>query len=197
MEILGLLLTTNDMEPQAISGGKTTAQNYTSGFHALIAMSDNLEAIEMDKPAMLEAEKEHFEIIKRWHNMLFDLNALEPEVRALGRFSDDFGITVIFADVKPLESEDEKLNRIKLKTELKLMTRSEALRILNPDLTDEQLAEKLRLIDEELKTLRAAMAAPSPEASVADSSGAPEAPEAEVETETETETVETEDSEEA
>ena len=189
MELLGLLLTTNDMEPQAISGGKATAQNYTSGFHALIAMSDNLEAIEMDKPAMLEAEKEHFEIIKRWHNMLFDLNALEPEVRALGRFSDKFGITVVFADVKPLESEDEKLNRIKLKTELKLMTRSEALRVLNPDLTDEQLAEKLNLIDTELKTLRDAMVAPSPEADVASLSGEEQEPE------TEDETGETEDKE--
>lgn len=162
MELLGLLLTTNDMEPNSISG-KASTTNYTSGFHALIAMSDNLEAIELDKPAMLEAEKEHFDIIARWHNLMFDFNMLEDDARALGKFSDEFKLTVQFADIKPLESEDEKLSRIKQKIDMKLTTRKEALKVLNPDLSDKQIDDKLKMIDEELSTLRNAMASPSPE----------------------------------
>ena len=55
MEMLALLLSTNDMDPKSI-GGSAGAQSFTSGFHALIAMSDNLDAVEADKPLMLDAD---------------------------------------------------------------------------------------------------------------------------------------------
>jgi hypothetical protein len=57
------------MDPGSIGGQKQT-QQYTSGFHALLSMADSLEAIESDKPIMLDAEKEIWEKIVLWHNWM-------------------------------------------------------------------------------------------------------------------------------
>ena len=148
MELLGLLLTTNDMDPGSI-GGANSQRSFTSGFHQLIAMSDNIEAVEADKPVFLEAEKEHWEIIKAWHNALYDANALEPEAKALGRFSEDFEVQVSFADVKPLSSEDEVITRIEKLMAQGLITRFDAMKKLWPDLKDEQVLQKIKEIDQE------------------------------------------------
>ena len=148
MELLALLLTTNNMDPGSIGGQKTT-QQYTSGFHALLSMADSLEAIESDKPIMLDAEKEIWEKIVLWHNWMFDTNQLEPEARALGKFSDAFDVNIQFADIKPLESEDERIARVKGLMDMGLITRMDALKKLQPELTDEMAAAKLQAIDDE------------------------------------------------
>lgn len=147
-ELLGLLLTTNNMDPNAI-GGKGTSKTFTSGFHALISMADSLEAIEADKPLMLAAEEESWEIIKGWHNWMFDMDMLEPELRAVGKFSESFELNVQFADIRPIESEDERIARVKTLMEMNLLTREQALKKLNPDLTDEMITQQLLEIDGE------------------------------------------------
>lgn len=153
IELLALLLTTNDMDPQAV-GGAARGRNFTSGFHALIAMSDTVEAIEADKPFMLNAEKEHWELIKRWHNWLFDSGMLNLKARALGRFSEDFGISVQYADLTPLVSEDEVIKQVKDLRAEGLLTRRDALKKLNPDLSDDEIEAKLIAIDEEIGRAR-------------------------------------------
>jgi hypothetical protein len=149
MDLLGLLLTTNDMEAQSI-GGKGTAQNFTSGFHALISMSDNLEAVESDKPTMRNAEIAHFNVIAKWHNWMFDIGVLNDKAKALGKFSDKFEMTIAFAEVKPLESEDEVLGRVEKKVKLGVYTKKDTIKALNPDMTDQQVDEKLAELDAEV-----------------------------------------------
>jgi hypothetical protein len=150
-ELLGLLLTTNDMEAGAI-GGKASVKNFTSGFHALISMADNLEAIEADKPTLRDAEINHFNVIRKWHNWMFDMQLLNDKAKALGKFSEtDFDFTITFADVKPLESEDETLGRIEKKVKLGVYTRRDTLKALNPDMNEKQIEEKLVEIETEKK----------------------------------------------
>jgi hypothetical protein len=156
MDLLGLLLSTNDMDPQSI-GGSNSTRSFTSGFHALIAMSDNLEAIEADKPAMLDAERDQWDVIVKWHNYMFDVGVLNDESRALGKFKDDFEISIQYAEIKPLESEDEVLNREEKKLKLGLTTKRDALKKLYPDITEKQLDEKLIQIETELKSIRELM----------------------------------------
>lgn len=161
MELLGILLSTNDMEPGSIAGAQAV-QQFTSGFHQLIAMSDNLAAIEGDKPVFLKAEREHWEIIKRWHNYMYDSGVLDQEARALGRFTDDFKIAVEFADVKPLESEDEILARVEKQRGMGLMTRLDAMMKLYPALSEEEARAKLAEIDAEKAEAIAQFQAMSP-----------------------------------
>jgi hypothetical protein len=146
-DLLALLLSSNDMPPNAL-GGKAT-KNFTSGFHALIEMSDTLEAVEQDKPALRNAEMQLWEVIKRWHNYLYDLNELDEEARSFGKFSDAFAVSINFRDIKPVESEQEVLATVKQLRDLGLITRRDALKKLHPDMTDEQLDAKLVEIDKE------------------------------------------------
>lgn len=147
-ELLGLLLTTNNMDPGSISGSGQ-ARNFTSGFHALIAMADSLEAIEMDKPIMLKAEKQVWQLIKAWHNYLFDLGKLNDEAKLLGKFSEDFKPSIILADVKPLESEDERIARVEKLIKLGLITQKDALKKIHTELSDQDVEKKLIEIEEE------------------------------------------------
>jgi hypothetical protein len=66
-------------------------------------------------------------------------------------FSPDFieNFSVVFGDMKHLVSNNEKVDRVKAMRDLKLISRKQALKFLEPDLTDEQIQERLDEIDEE------------------------------------------------
>lgn len=147
-ELLGLLLTTNNMDPNSISGSAKPV-SVNSGFHALLTMADSLEAIESDKPLMMKVEKESWEVIKAWHNWMFDVGMLDEEAKALGKFSEEFTINIQFADIKPLESEDERIKRVKELMDMGLLTREDALRKLHPELKEDEIKKKLIAIDAE------------------------------------------------
>ena len=147
-ELLALLLTTNNLEPTAI-GGNAQARNFTSGFHALIAMADSLEAVEADKPIMRQAEIETWDVIAKWHNWMFDAGLLNEKARAFGKFSPDFTIDVMFSDIKPLESEEDRINRVKQLMDMGLITKRDAIKKLNPELSDEGVDAKLAEIESE------------------------------------------------
>lgn len=148
MDLLGLMLTTNDMTPQSVSGNQQP-QTVLSGFSRLIQMSDTIEAVEADKPVLKDAEKEGWEIIKAWHNFMYDSNILSEEARALGKFSDQFDPQILYKSSKPIESEDEILARIEKELNLGLITKKDALAKLNPNSTTEQLDAKIQEIDQE------------------------------------------------
>ena len=148
MELLGLLLSTNDMNPKSI-GGQTATQQFTSGMHALIEMSDTLSAIEDDKPILMEAELEEWEVIKAWHNSLFDADKLESEAKDLGKFSDAFELSIVYQDVKALESEKERVDLIKELKDLRLITRQKSMKKLYPEMTNDQIDAELAAIDAE------------------------------------------------
>lgn len=172
MELLGLLLSTNDMNPKSI-GGAGGASNVTSGFHALIEMADTLEAVEADKPTMLDAELAVWQRIKAWHNQYHDAAKLDPKAQALGKFSDEFELNIIYQDIKPIESEQDRLSAVKDMRGLSLITRKKAILKLNPDMTAEQAEQELEEIDSETQARVAAFDPPKAEEIEEDSKGLP------------------------
>ena len=150
MDMLGLILTTNNLSPGSVSG-MMQAKNFTSGFQALIESSDLLKSIEEQKPVMRDAEKEFWKVLSLWHNYMFDIGVLNNDAKSLGKFSEDFELSVLYKDVKQLESEQERISAVTSLISLGLMTRQDALKKLNPDLTDDQVTEKLQAIDAEKK----------------------------------------------
>lgn len=151
-QLMILLFMTNNSDPGTMHGLANQGQNATSGFQLLLKMSDSLEAIETDKPLMMNVEKDHWEVISLWHNWMFDNDLLSRDAQALGKFSDEFDPQIQYPPARPLESEDEVLNRIKLQMSLGLMTREDALKKLYPDSSDEQIIEMLQEIDAEKQT---------------------------------------------
>jgi hypothetical protein len=125
----------------------TDSAQASSGFQVLLEMSDLLELREMDKPVFQTAEQEFWYVLKTIHNFYFDGNLLTPEVRRLGRFSDDFTIDIQFSDVKPIESEREVIENIQKLQDMGLITRREALRRIHPDMSDEMIDDLMAQID--------------------------------------------------
>jgi len=148
MELLGLLLTTNDMNPKEI-GGSNSARNFTSGFQALIETADTLEARESDIPVFRDVEREFWPKLARLHNWYFDSGQLSAEARALGRFSDDFEVSTEFRSVKPLESEKERLEVVEKKHKLGIMTRKQMIQEIYPTKSDEEIDQMIEQIDQE------------------------------------------------
>lgn len=148
VEQLAMLLSTNDLNPQAV-GGTFAANQSTSGFHALIQNADTIEAIESDKPTLKDAEKELWSIISRYHNHLADAGVLPPGLAELGKFSDDFVVDIKYRDARPLSSEAEEIANVKNLLADGLISKRQALKKLNPDLSDEQVEALLQEIVEE------------------------------------------------
>ncbi len=111
MELLGLTLSTANLNPKEI-GGTASARQFNSGFQALIESADILEARKSDMNPLRRGEQELWELLKRWHNWMFDMNILRDDARSFGKFSEDFQMSISFADVKPMESEKEVLEII-------------------------------------------------------------------------------------
>ena len=151
-KLTNLMLTTKNLNPKSI-GGTAGSTSDTSGFQALLSMSDALEYIESDKAVMRQAEEEYWPQVARWHNWLMDQGLINPDAAALGRFSEEMqlgrGLNITYPDVKPLESDDEKLTRIERMDKLGLITRKQALKKLNPDASDEEIDQMLKEIDDE------------------------------------------------
>ena len=88
---------------------------------------------------------------------MFDTQQLaDEEAKALGKFSNEFQVSVSFADVKPLESEDERIARVKSLLDLGLLTKLDAIMKLHPGMTQEQAQAKLDEIKAEKESNMAA-----------------------------------------
>lgn len=150
MDLLGLMLSTADLNPKEITGSNGGA-SFSSGFQALIETADTLEARKRDQNPLRKAEQELWQVIKRWHNYLYDQNMLSESARSLGKFSDDFGVDIQFAEVKPLESISDRINNAKELALLGLATKKDLLKIIFPELSMDSIETKLEEIKVENK----------------------------------------------
>lgn len=66
-----------------------------------------------------------------------------------------------FAEIKTLKTHTQLLEEIKLSRDMKLMSRAQALRLLNPDYTEEQISRILEEVDEEQDEALERMMSPS------------------------------------
>lgn len=147
-----ILFSTNEVNPSAV-GKSDGGATFNSGIQAMLEMSDAYDAMKADQPTHADAEKDVWQIISRYHNYMLDLGILREDARSLGKFSEAFDLSVIYQDIKPMVSDQDKLNLIKDQLALKIITRQDALKSLHPDWTDEEIQTKLQEIDTEMKAI--------------------------------------------
>jgi hypothetical protein len=143
-----LLLSTNDLSPGSVSM-KLDPSAYPSGIAMLIEKSEAHNAIDQSRKEFIKGEREQFEITRKWQNYLLSQGQLDDEWLAIGPIPEDLDFTVKFENATEVVSEKEKLEVIKLRKELGLNTEVELLQIDNPDLSEEDAAEKLAKIKAE------------------------------------------------
>ncbi len=137
---LAMILSTNNLSPRSISASLDVS-NAASGVAILIDQSEVTTDIEDVQKIFQDKEPEIWEVIRRWHGYYYGLKALNEELTEIAPF-ENADVKLKFHAVKPVVTEKEKLEAIKLRKELALNTQAELLMIDNPDLTKEEAEEK-------------------------------------------------------
>jgi transcriptional regulator NrdR family protein len=143
---LSIYMSTEGLKSGSI--GRLEAESATSGIAKIIDESDSTEARKEQMKTFRSAEPElwdKFAKIQRYW-------ASTGKVENKQTLDEDFvkGFSIKFAEIKPLESEKEKYEKMKVARDLKLITKKQALKELYPNLPADQLEQRLEELEEEL-----------------------------------------------
>lgn len=144
---LALLLSTNGLSVRNISA-TLDATDFPSGVAMLIEQSEVVEFNQDTQMLFQDKEPEIWALIESWRK-LYSMTKQLVEEQAMLREIKDTDVNLNFVSLKPPISEGELLDNLKKRKELGLASLEDLLRLDNPDLTDEEIAEKAAKLDEE------------------------------------------------
>ena len=139
-QYVALLLTTNDLEPGAVSG-ELSASTGNSGVQELIIKAEPVNAIEDDQEIFRDADPAVVNVGAKWHNLYHGLKLLEPKLQEQGEMP-EFDYTMKFGAVSHFASEKEKLEVIEKRLDIGLDDIIGALMLDNPDMTRDEAEKK-------------------------------------------------------
>jgi hypothetical protein len=142
---VALLLTTNNLSTSGVSSNLNGGVTFPSGIAMMIDKAESMEDIEDQRQIFIDKEPEFWNIYAKWHALLKSRQELTDKLATIS-FPDTVELSLEFGLPKPIESEKEKLEVLKLKQELQLVTRLDMLRAEYPNLDDKQLLKKLEEI---------------------------------------------------
>ena len=142
-----LLLSTNNLSPRNISGS-LDVNNIASGISKLIDESESTESIEESQERFRKKEPLVWDIFKKWYDVYDKSKSLIPELAEFGTLQST-DVNLIFKDPKPVVTEDQKLQNIKLRKELGINTMLELIKIDNPFLKEDEALAKLESLKAE------------------------------------------------
>lgn len=144
---LAMYLSTEGLKAGSV--GQVEASSAASGISKIIDESDSTEARKEQMQLFRNVEPTFwykFAKMQQYWSITGKVNKKETLDES---FVDGFSIK--FAEIKPLESEKEKYEKMKVARDLKLITKKQALKELYPNLPEDQLMERLEELQEELK----------------------------------------------
>lgn len=145
---VALILTTNNLSTSGVAVQLGNQQNPASGVALMIDKAESMEDVHDQAQIFKDKEPEMWRIIAKWMQLYAKTDQLVPELKEL-ILPEDIRVEVKFPDPKPIFSEKEKLEAMKLRDELGISSKLDLIKIDNPDLTDEQAEDKLKEILEE------------------------------------------------
>lgn len=146
---------TSNLLPSNIFSG-STGQDANSGVQEMMKSAATLMEIESQKPVLRDAELEVWMLLKDWHNLLHSKSELPPELQSLGTFSEQFNPQITYQDMKPVESEEQRITQVERLMDRGLISKRDAFKKLFPEFSDEQIEAKINEIEQE-KVENAAM----------------------------------------
>jgi len=138
-------LETKGIKPS--NAGNLRADNNLSGASLLIKEMDTTQALKDQIPLMAEAENNFWKMMAKVHNYWVSSGI----VRGLGIMNENISVKVEYELPRAIESEDELLERsIKAKNNNLVTTRG-AIAIWKPKLTDKELDQRIKELEEEFE----------------------------------------------
>lgn len=144
---LSMYLSTEGLKAGSV--GQVEASSAASGISKIIDESDSTEARKEQMKLFRVVEPEFWSKFAKVQQYWATKGKVENKQTLDPTFVKDF--TIKFAEIKPLESEKEKYEKMKVARELKLITKKQALKELYPNLPEDQLEERLMELEEELR----------------------------------------------
>ncbi len=143
---VALLLTTNNLSTRSVSTQLGSGQDFASGISLIIDKAESIEDVQDQRDIFEKNEPEIFKKIQKWQ-AVYKNSLTESYKKYL--LPNDFKLSLKFNDARPIMSEKEKLEVIKLRKELGINRAIELLMIDDPSLTEKQAEERLKVILEE------------------------------------------------
>lgn len=144
---LSMYLSTEGLKAGSV--GQVEASSAASGISKIIDESDSTEARKDQMKLFRMVEKDFWYKFSKMQQYWAQSGKVEEKRTLDPEFVKTFSVK--FAEIKPLESEEQKYNKIKVAREIKLITKKQALKELFPNLPEDQLNERLEELEEELK----------------------------------------------
>jgi hypothetical protein len=142
---VALLLTTNNLSTSGISSNLNGGAAFASGIALMIDKAESMEDVEDQRQIFLDKEPMFWNIYAKWHTLLKSSGKLVDELAAVS-FAPNFDLSIKFGKPTAIITETEQLDIMERKIALKLISHLDALRMEYPDMTDEQLKDKLEEI---------------------------------------------------
>lgn len=144
---LALLLSTNNLSPRTISA-KLDTQNLASGISMLIENAEVLSDQKDTQKKFQDKEPVMWEIIRRWHELYKDSNSLIEAFDRIETFQDS-NVSLIFHESRAPITTKEKLEELKLKKSLGLISHMGMLKEMYPDMSESQIEQMMDDIKKE------------------------------------------------
>lgn len=141
---LALLLTTNNLSTNGVA---SSLNGSGGGFPSAIAMiidkAESMEDVNDQQQIFMDAEPRIFEKIRLWSENLKASKQLDPKLNEIPIPKSFDKLQNRFGAPKPLETDKERLEVIKSRKELKLITHVQAIMQDNPGMTEDEAKKQL------------------------------------------------------
>lgn len=152
---VALMLTTNNLSTSGVQSNLNGAATFPSGIAMMIDKAESMEDVEDQRQVFIDNEPLVWSIYSKWYNLLDARDELPDFISGLD-LPEEFDLRLHFGQPKAIETEMERLNALKLKKDLGLISMAEMIKEQFPTLSDDEAEEKLKTILEE-KMNRASM----------------------------------------
>jgi len=145
--LLATFLTSQGVSATEITSSANASTGFSSGVERLLSMIEKFEASREAQAIFTNAEKEIYNVVVAWHNVLRDTDQLDDQYKS--EIINESKMTIVFERPEGSVTDSEKLDIIERKIELGLIDKADAIMELENKSREEaeERVAKLDLID--------------------------------------------------
>lgn len=139
---IALLLSTNNLSTKHIAADLSSASDFPSAIAMIVDMAESTEDVEDQAQVFLDGEPKVWKKIAKWEEIYADRELLDDEL-AKHQLPEDIDVSVTFESAKPIMSEKEELEVMKMRKELGLDRMVDLIMRDNPGMSEERAKARL------------------------------------------------------
>lgn len=155
-QYVALLLSTNDLSTSSVAM-RLDAASFPSGIAMLVDKSEAVGSIEDRRQSFAKAERRIWKIVGAWSQLYGSAGKLDGEFAEIGAIPMDLEVSVRFQGEEQIVTEKEKLEILKMRKEMGLVSQLDLIMADNPNMTRGEAEAKLAEIKASVQVVAEAM----------------------------------------